>query len=69
MSEEVDMTTVEVGGEVLGWVNGSGQRQYGQRCKGRQSCWRNIGVGDGGVRQQQGRQGMVGVNSSKGVSV
>ena len=69
MSEEVDMTTVEVGGEVLGWVNGLGQRKHGQRCQGRHSCWRSVGVRDGGGRQQQGRRGMEGANSSKGVRV
>ena len=69
ISEEVDMTTAEIGGESLGWLNGSVQRQHGRRSQGRQRCWRSVGVGYGGGRQQQGRWGTEAADNSKGVGV
>ena len=63
------MTTPEIGGEGLGWVNGSGQRQHGRKCQGRKSCLRSVGVRNVGGNQQQGHQGMETADRSKGVGV
>ena len=58
MSEEVDITTAEIVGEGLGWVNGSGRRHHEQRRQGRKICWRSVGVGDSGIPHQRGRWGL-----------
>ena len=63
------MMNMEIGGEGLGLVNRSSQRQHGRRRQGWKSCWKSVGIGDSGGRKQQGRPGAEAADSSEGIGV